>query len=273
MKGGITACLIALDRLKEAGALDKLPVTVVLNSDEERGAPTGRELFAELIPNTRAALFSECGGPNGELVIARRGKISYRVECRGEAAHAGNMAGGKRSGLLDLAHKIISIENLNARFEGTSVNAGRAWGGMAGNTVAAEATALVDIRYPKAETEQPLRDAMQRICARPGVEGVACALTETSYRPVWDRSEISLPLAELARRVGGQEGVGIKAVPRGGTADSNWFGAAGVPTLDGLGPVGFDDHTPRERIRIETLFERGRLLAELLPAIEEAFPA
>ena len=48
---------------------------------------------------------------------------------------------------------------------------------------------------------------------------------------------------------------------RRGTSDGNYFGAWGVPTLDGFGPVGIRDHTPDERILISSLKERTALLA------------
>jgi glutamate carboxypeptidase len=267
MKGGVVAFLAALDCLKAAGLLEKLPVTVALNSEEERGAPTSREMFRELAGTAKAALFGECGGPNGELVIARRGKISYRIEVRGADMHAGDGKDVKRSALLALAHKTIEFEALNGRFEHTAVNLGRAWGGVASNTVPGRATGLLDVRYPRADMESELRAAVDAICAREHVPGVTAGAVETSFRPVWDRPEISRPLADLARRLSGGEEV--IAEPRDGTADSNWFGAAGVPTLDGLGGVGFDEHTRDERMLIPTLFERALLVARLVLAIEE----
>jgi glutamate carboxypeptidase len=268
MKAGIVIFLAALDCLKATGDLEKLPVTVILNSDEERGAPTGRTLFREFIPNTSAALFSECGGPDGQLVIARRGKISYRVEVRGEDMHAGDGTGPKRSALLALSHKTIEFEAMNEAFRGTAVNLGRAWGGVASNTVPGQAVGLLDIRYPARDMEADLRARVESICAQEHVAGVKATAVETSFRPVWDQPEISRPLAELAQSLAGVP-VDIIADPGAGTADSNWFGAAGVPTLDGLGPIGFDEHTALERTSLPSLFERAALLATLIPAIAE----
>ena len=51
---------------------------------------------------------------------------------------------------------------------------------------------------------------------------------------------------------------------RGRVSDANWLSHAGIPTLDGLGPVGDLDFTPDEYIETETLFERIRLTAHLL---------
>jgi len=51
---------------------------------------------------------------------------------------------------------------------------------------------------------------------------------------------------------------------RRGTSDANFFGAACVPTLDGLGPICDKDHTPEEFIKISSLKERSALLALFL---------
>lgn len=267
MKGGVVVHLAALDCLKEAGLLAAVPIVVLLNSDEERGAPTSREMFQEYARTARAALFTECGGPNGELVIARRAKLSYRLDVRGVAQHAGESDAPKASALTALSHKIIELEALNARFAGASFNVGRAWGGMASNTVAAAACALMDVRYPKTEQEAPIREAIEAVAAAEHEAGCEAGLTLTSFRPVWPEGEVSRRLfavAEAAARAAGQS---VAAVARGGTSDANWFGAAGVPCLDGLGAVGFDEHTPKERIVVETLFERALLLALLLAAL------
>ena len=269
MKCGVVIFLAALDCLKAAGMLDAIPVTLILNSDEERGAPTGREVFKEFVPRTKAALFSESGLGQG-LVIARRGKISYRVDVSGADMHAGDGTMAKRSALLGLSHKIIEFEALNERFEHTAVNLGRAWGGVASNTVPGQATGLLDIRYPAKEMEQELRAAVDTICAREHVPGVTATATETSYRPVWDRPEMSRPLVGLVEEIAGHE-VQVVDKPRAGTADSNWFGAEGVPTLDGLGGTGFDEHTKDERLLLESLFEQALLVAQLIPAIHERF--
>jgi glutamate carboxypeptidase len=42
----------------------------------------------------------------------------------------------------------------------------------------------------------------------------------------------------------------------------------GIPTLDGLGVRGADMHTLNEYIEVDSLVERGRLMAGLLATLE-----
>jgi glutamate carboxypeptidase len=268
MKGGVVACLAALDGLAQAGLLNAIPLTVMLNSDEERGAPTSRDLFREQAKTARAALFAECSGENGEIVTGRRAKLSYRIDVSGVPMHAGEFVGAKSSALLALSHAIIGLEALNGPFEGASFNVGRAWGGVASNTVAANATALFDVRYPLPDQEQPIRDAVAEIVATERVPGCTAQATLTSFRPAWLDDGTGRELLDCLKAAGARIGRTITGGPRPGTADSNWFGAAGVPTLDGLGPAGFEEHTPGEYILIDTLFDRALLLAVLLATME-----
>ena len=264
MKGGIVVFLAALECLHGQGLLERLPITVALNTDEERGAPTSRAMWQELAGDTRLALFSECAGANDEVVVSRRAKLSYKLDVAGVGTHAGGEGHGKVSALVELSHQIIALEALNSRFEGTHLNVGKAWGGIASNTVPGEATALIDIRYPSGALERPIRDAVEGIAASPRVPESSATLEETSFRPAWERQA---PTMELHARVEAAAAtLGLAAPPedRGGTADSNWFGSAGVPCLDGLGPVGFDDHTPAERAHLGSMFDRALLVAAVL---------
>jgi glutamate carboxypeptidase len=53
----------------------------------------------------------------------------------------------------------------------------------------------------------------------------------------------------------------------GGGSDGNFTGALGIPTLDGLGARGAGYHTLGEYIDLNSLVERGRLMAGLLATL------
>jgi len=67
-----------------------------------------------------------------------------------------------------------------------------------------------------------------------------------------------------------RQGLGQELPPgsAGGGSDGNFTGAMGVATLDGLGVRGADAHTLNEHIEVESLAERGRLMAGLLATLE-----
>jgi len=74
----------------------------------------------------------------------------------------------------------------------------------------------------------------------------------------------TMALFERVRRVGA--GLGLELAPGrvGGGSDGNFTAALGVPTLDGLGPVGFEDHQRTEHILLSEIPRRMALFAGLL---------
>jgi glutamate carboxypeptidase len=50
----------------------------------------------------------------------------------------------------------------------------------------------------------------------------------------------------------------------GGASDANTIAATGTPVLDGLGPVGGDDHAPGEWLDVDSIVPRTALLAALI---------
>jgi glutamate carboxypeptidase len=78
------------------------------------------------------------------------------------------------------------------------------------------------------------------------------------------RSEGIARLFDLARSIGRELGFEVEETATGGGSDANTTAATGTPTLDGLGPIGGDAHTPAEWIEIESVVPRTALLAGLI---------
>ena len=76
--------------------------------------------------------------------------------------------------------------------------------------------------------------------------------------------ESSLELYELLRQTGRRIGTAVSKSHRRGSSDANFFGAAGVPTLDGFGPISENDHTGNEWIRVPSILPRTVLLTLFL---------
>ena len=87
-------------------------------------------------------------------------------------------------------------------------------------------------------------------------------------RPVWEPNAATMALYEKAHDLAQQIGMELPHGSAGGGSDANFTGAMGIPTLDGLGPRGADAHTLNEHIVVESLAERGRLMAGLLATLE-----
>jgi glutamate carboxypeptidase len=54
----------------------------------------------------------------------------------------------------------------------------------------------------------------------------------------------------------------------GGVSDGSWTASYGIPTLDGLGPVGGDDHSPAEYVETASFATRCGVVAGLVAAVD-----
>ena len=86
-------------------------------------------------------------------------------------------------------------------------------------------------------------------------------------RPVWEPSAADKALHAHAEGIARSLGFEIPPQMSGGGSDGNFTGAMGIPTLDGLGVRGKGLHTLDEHIHLDSLPERGRLMAGLLATL------
>jgi glutamate carboxypeptidase len=157
-----------------------------------------------------------------------------------------------------LATEILRIEGLKAgRPEMTSVVT-TVQGGTAPNTLPGNATATLDIR---SSVPADLDHALSQLEAGGPYDGVTISIVDRGTWPPMPRDE---RLAAAALAAAAELGLTAGEQLSGGVSDGCWTGAAGVPTIDGLGPVGALDHTPAEWIELETLERRLELAVRMI---------
>lgn len=271
MKAGVATAVYAILALEGLEILDRIPLTLILAGDEEVGAFTSRPIYEEERKKALACLVVEGGGMKGEVVLSRYGKIGARLESRGRDAHVGDRDLKKASAILELSHKIMGLEGLNGVVPGARINVGTIEGGLGPATVPAAASAQVDIRWPEQDQRDFLVERIRDVVSARELEGCTSELLILNERPAWAPGDGARTLADLVKAAGAEVGQEIGEEHRMGTSDSNFFGSAGVPTLDGLGPICKGYHTPDEFVYISSIRERTALLANTLVKVAEAY--
>ncbi len=252
------------------GVLSWLPLarlTFVANPDEEIGSPVSTPLIRDLATEHDVVLVLECARANGDIVSARKGNLSLALTLHGRAAHAGVEPERGRRAILEAAHKTIALHALNGRWPGVTCNVGVVRGGTRPNVVAAEAVLEVDLRSPTRAALEAAEAAVREIAMRSTVPDVGCAVETTGRHWPMERLPGTVALVAEAVRLAAALGFGLRDAATGGASDANTTAGAGVPTLDGLGPVGGLDHSPAEYVVVDSIVERVALLAALLLAI------
>jgi glutamate carboxypeptidase len=264
-KGGIAVMLEALRALERSPAAGRLGWEVLVNADEEIGSPGSTPLLVAAAGRAHLGLVFEPALAGGALAGARKGSGSFTLVVRGRSAHAGRDFGAGRSAVRALAGAVVALEALNGTAEGLTVNVGSIEGGRAVNVVPALAIARINVRVADDRQREAAERAVRRIVDELGrQDGIAASLHGGFTAPPKPLDAPTRALLGHVRACGRALGLELEHRPTGGVCDGNRLAAAGLPTVDTLGPRGGDIHSPEEYLEIDSLAERAKLAALLL---------
>ncbi len=262
MKAGLTLFLQVMAEFSRSSLSTPRPIWSLFTSDEEIGSPTSRRLIEEVAGQCEYVLVLEPPLADGSLKTSRKGVGRFDIEIQGKAAHAGVAPEDGRSAIVELAHQVLRVQELQDSAAGTTLNVGVIRGGTTPNVVPALASAEVNVRVSSMAEAERVAQAIRSL--RPVTPDVRIAVDGDFNRPPMERSPAIAGLFEEARRIGLEVGLELSEGSTGGGSDGNFTAALGIPTLDGLGVRGGGAHADDEHILIDSLPERAALLASLL---------
>jgi glutamate carboxypeptidase len=261
------AGLHAVRAVAAAGRLPLERLTFVANPDEEIGSPTSTPHIREIAADVDACLVLECARANGNIVSSRKGILDAQVVVHGRAAHAGVEPEKGRSAILAAADLVTRLHALNGRWDGVTVNVGVIDGGTRPNVVAERCALEIDLRAVRREDLEAAEAAVREELTRLVVPDTTAELTEMARWWPMEKLERSGRLVDHAMAIASRLGLEIHDQATGGASDANTTSGMGVPSIDGLGPVGGLDHSPGEYLEVASVVPRTTLLAGLLLAI------
>ena len=263
MKAGIAIALHALETLRTHGMQPKHKIKIVLNSDEETGSTSSRQLIEEEARKSDQVFCLEPGaGKKGALKTGRKGVGMFQVKVTGKAAHAGNEPEKGISAIEEMAHQILRLHSLTDFSRGTTVNVGVLQGGAVRNQVAAFAEALVDLRVTT--TAEAVRVEREILNASPVLNDALVEVTGSLNRPPMERTESTAMMLNWVKEFADPLGIDLEETQVGGGSDAQFVAALGIPVLDGMGGVGEGPHADYENIVVSELPRRVALLASIM---------
>jgi glutamate carboxypeptidase len=264
MKGGNYLTLEAIRQLQRVSLTTPLPVTVLFTPDEEVGTPSTRDIIEAEAARNRYVLVPEPGRPHNGVVTGRYAIARFNLEATGKPSHAGATLAAGRSAIREMARQIIAIDAMTG--DDCTFSVGIVHGGQWVNCVASRCHGEA---LSMAKRQADLDAGVERMLALSGTANdVTFTVTRGVTRPVWEPDAKTMALYEKARGVAAQLGIDLTHGSAGGGSDGNFTGAMGIATLDGLGVRGADAHTLNEHIEVDSLAERGRLMAGLLATLD-----
>jgi len=220
------------------------------SSEEQFSGDFGALCRSHFGPQTLAALvFEGEGRRNGKplLVLARKGRAEWRVRVSGRGAHAGGKHPYGANAIVQMSETVQKIASLTDYTRGLTFTVGRISGGTVLNRVPHEALAEGEFRAFVPEVFQHAKSELLSLSGtgsvRSAADGYPCSVEVKIVgegRP-WPRNPQTDRLFRFFQDAGADLGMPVDFEERGGVSDGNFLWDA-VPTLDGLGPYGDNDH-------------------------------
>jgi glutamate carboxypeptidase len=267
MKSGLLAGMYALRALQTIGFDDFAELLMFFNSEEEVSSPVSRPISSALAQQVDAVLVLEAGRMNGDIVSARKGSGEFTLKVFGRSAHAGVEPEKGAHAILELAHQIIAVQQLNGVAPGVTVNADVIGGGTVANVIPDEAWAEIDVRVIDPAGAAEIQRALAELPKHTTIPGTRVELSGRFKYPPMAKTPAIAFLVDLARECAQELGFDVKDAATGGASDANVMAGLGVPVLDGLGPVGGLDHSPGEYVEAGSIVPRTALVAGLIQRI------
>ncbi|MCD9464548.1 M20/M25/M40 family metallo-hydrolase [Photobacterium phosphoreum] len=268
MKSGLLSVVYALRDL-DPTALDALSICVCMNPDEEIGSLHSETWLKSVAINAKHVLVAEAARADGSLVKARKGMARYRLSFHGKAAHAGNEPQNGRSAITEMAHWILAINAMTDFESGTTLNAGVVSGGAGANIVPDFAEVVVDVRFWDNDEYAAVDAQIRTLTETPFIDGVTITVEREAHKPSMVPSPQTEVLMAQVEAVGKELGIDITWQAVGGGSDANLTAVLGIPTLDGLGPIGAGFHSEDEWLDLASIEPRIRLLQQVLVKIAQ----
>lgn len=262
MKSGLVIMLAAVEAIRDLELAPARPLTLLFNSDEEMQSRYSRELILKEAERSSHALVFEGSGDEADFCTSRKASGRFTLRARGVATHSGSALADGVNAIEELAHQVLAVQKLTDFSRETLVNVGTISGGDRPNIVADWAEAVLSVR---AATQQEMERIEAELRAlKPHLPGATLEIEGGFHREPFEPNQRNTELFKVLQQAAQAVGVSARATAGGGASDANLTAGAGIPTLDGLGAVGFGAHSENEHIIIDSLPLRAAIATELI---------
>lgn len=267
-KSGVATILHTLALLRQRGFQDFGVITVMFNTDEERGSFGSRDLIQKTAADHDYVLsFEPTAAQHEDLTLGTSGIVYYKVNVKGLASHAGAAPELGVNALVEASDIVLRTMDLDDKARDLRFNwtIGKA-GGVA-NIIPDDAYLEANIRYARKDDLDGLLATLQdRIAAHKKLAKSEIKITVDYGRPAFNANDEGKRMVQRAVAIYKETGADLAVVERtGGGTDAAYAALSGKPVMESLGLPGFGYHSNQaEYVMIDAIPRRLYLASRLV---------
>ena len=264
-KGGVAMAFLVVAALKKMDFCG-CNIRVLLQSDEEVSSSlSGGETIKYICDRARGckAFFNLEPKYPGKLTLERGGILHAKFTVIGKAAHSS----AKEKGANAISEAALKIGDIISREpdSGISFNCGVINGGSASNIVPEKCEFHVEARAWENENYEKAKLIFAEIAEKQFIEGTKTTFEMVSERIPMAFAEFNLELLKKINEINEKHGFDALAPRKSlGGSDASYTTAAGIPTADGMGMIGYNLHSVEEKAVKRSLADGAEHLATII---------
>jgi glutamate carboxypeptidase len=244
-KGGVAVILHTLKLLKARNFQDFGTLTVLFNTDEEKGSLGSRDLIQAEAAKVDAVLSYEPTGVGKESFALGTSGIAYVIaNIKGKASHAGAAPELGVNALVEAADLVRRTTDLDDKARGLRFNWTIAKAGAVNNVIPDSATLNADMRYVRNADFDATVATLKERAQQKKLPAAEVDVVVNKGRPAFDAGPAGKALVDKAvaiyQEAGGQVGVIERT---GGGTDAAYAALSGKPVIESMGLPGFGYHS------------------------------
>ncbi len=266
-KGGNAVILHTLKLLKTYGVRDYGSITVLFNTDEEKGSFGSRDLIQEEAKQADYVLSFEPTAADAESFTLGTSGIAYvQANIKGKASHAGAAPELGINAVVEASDLVLRTMDIDDKAKGLRFNWTIVKGGAVNNIIPESATVNADVRYARNEDFEAAMKTLEERAQKKKVPGSEVAIVVTRGRPAFNAGEGGKALVDKAMGYYKEAGGTITVTERtGGGTDAAYASLSGKPVIESLGLPGFGYHSDKaEYVMIDSIPRRLYMAARLI---------
>ncbi|MES2533654.1 MAG: glutamate carboxypeptidase [Pseudomonadota bacterium] len=258
-KGGNAVILHTLKLLKTYGFREFGSITVLFNTDEEKGSFGSRDLIQEEAKAADYVLsFEPTAAERESLSLGTSGIAYVQANIKGKASHAGAAPELGINAVVEAADLVLRTMDIDDKAKGLRFNWTIIKGGAVNNIIPDSATVNADVRYARNEDFDAAMKTLQERGQQKKVPGAEVSILVTSGRPAFNAGEGGRMLIDKAVGYYKEAGGTLQIEERtGGGTDAAYAALSGKPVIESLGLPGFGYHSDKaEYVMVDAIPRR-----------------